>query len=173
MPLKIPNRYKIKTKNTYMKNLMIAGILAVAFTACDSKSNDVEAAKQAAIDSMNNVAALEAKQRTIDSMNAAQSHHHASASSNNNNTGGGNQTATTETEKKKMSNKTKGALIGTGAGIITGAAAGALLNKEDPAKGAVIGGAVGGAVGSGVGYGAGNTIDNKKKKTTTTTTTNP
>lgn len=78
-------------------------------------------------------------------------------------------TGTTTADKKKMSNKTKGALIGTGAGVIAGAAAGAIIGKD--AKSAAIGGAVGGAIGSGVGFGIGAAKD-KKATTTKTTTTN-
>lgn len=73
---------------------------------------------------------------------------------------GSSSTASNETEevkkKKKMSNTTKGILIGTGAGIITGAA----VSKEDRAKGAVIGGIVGAAVGGTTGA----VVDKKKKQ---------
>lgn len=59
-------------------------------------------------------------------------------------------TATTATEKKKgLNNAAKGALIGLG----TGAAAGAIIGKDNRGKGAVIGGvlgAIGGAVGGAV-----------------------
>lgn len=145
-----------------MKQLIIAGALSVMIASCNnSRTAEIERAKQAAIDSMNNVAALQAKQRTIDSMNEVNSRHHHYSNAT---TSQGEATA----EKKGMSNKTKGALIGTGAGVVAGAVAGALINKDDPGKGAVIGGAVGGAVGSGVGYGAGAAKDKKKK-----TTTNP
>ncbi len=144
-----------------MKNLVIIGLVGIMLS-CKNSNNDVEAAKKAAIDSMNNIAALEAKQRTIDSLNLAASHHHSAS--------GNNQTVVTTTEKKKMSNKTKGALIGTGAGILTGVIAGAVIDKENPGQGAAIGGAVGGAVGSGIGYGAGSAKDKKAAKTKTTTT---
>jgi hypothetical protein len=147
-----------------MKHLIVIGALSVMFASCgDSRTAQME--KQAAIDSMNNVAALQAKQRTIDSMNEVNNRHHHYSNST---APQGNGEATAE--KKGMSNKTKGALIGTGAGVVAGAVAGALINKDDPGKGAAIGGALGGAVGSGVGYGAGAAKDKKKK---TTTTTNP
>jgi chromatin remodeling complex protein RSC6 len=74
-------------------------------------------------------------------------------------TSGSSSTASNETEevkKKKMSNTTKGILIGTGAGIITGAA----VSKKDRAKGAVIGGIVGAAVGGTTGA----VIDKKKRQ---------
>ena len=150
-----------------MKHLIVIGALSVMIASCsDSKTAEIERAKQATIDSMNNVAALQAKQRTIDSMEQVNHQHHY------NNSGSTENSQAATAEKKGMSNKTKGALIGTGAGVVAGAVAGALINKDDPAKGAVIGGAVGGAVGSGVGYGAGAAKD-KKKKAATTTTTNP
>ncbi len=144
-----------------MKQLIVIGALSIMMASCNkSRTAELERAKQATIDSMNNVAALQAKQRTIDSMAAADNHRRYANSGSSQN--GGSETTV---EKKGMSNKTKGALIGTGAGVVAGAVAGALINKDDPAKGAAIGGAVGGAVGSGVGYGAGAAKD--KKKTTT------
>lgn len=77
-------------------------------------------------------------------------------------------TGTTAAAKKKMSNTTKGALIGAGAGVVAGAITGAATSK-DKGKGAVIGGLIGGAVGSGVGYGAGAAKDKKAAETKTTT----
>lgn len=64
----------------------------------------------------------------------------------------------TEEEKKKkgLNNAAKGAIIGLG----TGAAAGAVLNKDNRGKGAVIGGVVG-AVGGAVG---GAVLDKRKAK---------
>jgi hypothetical protein len=142
-----------------MKQLIVIGALSVMIASCsDSRTAELERARQATIDSMNNVAALQAKQRTIDSMERVNSHHYSNSGASQANAG------ETNAEKKGMSNKTKGALIGTGAGVVAGAVAGALINKEDPGKGAAIGGALGGAVGSGVGYGAGAAKDKKKKE---------
>ena len=119
----------------------------------------------------------EIRQKTIDSMaevNADQHHSgsgsnsshsttHNSSTSNDNNSGTTNGTNSTAPAKKKgMSNTTKGALIGTGVGIVGGAATGAAVS-DDKVKGAVIGGVVGGAVGSGVGYGIGASKDSKAK----------
>jgi uncharacterized protein YcfJ len=59
-------------------------------------------------------------------------------------------------ERKKWSPQAKGAVIGG----VTGAAAGAIINKRNRAVGGVVGG-VGGAA---VGYGVGKIIDNKQKK---------
>lgn len=61
-----------------------------------------------------------------------------------------------EPVKKKMSNKAKGVLIGTGVGIVTGAA----VSKKDRAKGAVIGG----VIGAGVGLGTGAVLDKRQKE---------
>jgi hypothetical protein len=61
--------------------------------------------------------------------------------------------APAETKKKGWSKAAKGAVIGG----VTGAAAGAIINKKNRAAGAVIGG----AVGAGVGYGIGRAKDKK------------
>jgi outer membrane lipoprotein SlyB len=64
---------------------------------------------------------------------------------------------TTEEKKKKgLNNAAKGAIIGLG----TGAAAGAVINKDNRGKGAVIGGVVG-AIGGAVG---GAVLDKRKAK---------
>ncbi|MES2132908.1 MAG: YMGG-like glycine zipper-containing protein [Bacteroidota bacterium] len=141
-----------------MRNVFVIVSLAVLAACNSSTSNDIELAKKSVLDSVNNAAELQAiKQKTIDSMNQVNTaqHHAVNAA----------VTASHEevTKKKKMSNTTKGALIGTGAGVITGAVAGALLDKDDPAKGAAIGGVIGGAVGSGAGYGVGASKDKKAK----------
>lgn len=63
-------------------------------------------------------------------------------------------TPTSETEQKKgWSKAAKGAVIGG----VTGAAAGAIINKKNRGVGAVIGG----VVGAGVGYGIGRSKDKK------------
>lgn len=63
--------------------------------------------------------------------------------------------ASTPEKKKGLNNAAKGAIIGLG----TGAAAGAIIGKENRGKGAIIGG-VAGAIGGAVG---GAVIDNRKK----------
>ena len=60
--------------------------------------------------------------------------------------------------KKGWSKKKKGAVIGAGAGAVSGA----LLNREHRAGGAV----VGGAVGAGVGYLIGKRADKRNPSTT-------
>ncbi len=73
------------------------------------------------------------------------------------NTTAGTGTVTEEEKKKKgLNNAAKGAIIGLG----TGAAAGAVINKENRGKGAVIGGVIG-AVGGAVG---GAVLDKRKAK---------
>jgi len=54
-----------------MKNILIAGALSMFIVACsDSKTENAEAARQSAIDSMQNISNLQViRQRTIDSMN--------------------------------------------------------------------------------------------------------
>lgn len=72
------------------------------------------------------------------------------------NTAGTNNTsanAPATVQKKGWSKAAKGAVIGG----VTGAAAGAVINKKNRAAGAVIGG----AVGAGVGYGIGRAKDKK------------
>jgi hypothetical protein len=67
------------------------------------------------------------------------------------------KTATPEEKKKKgLNNAAKGAIIGLG----TGAAAGAVINKNNRGKGAVVGGVIG-AIGGAVG---GAVIDKQKEK---------
>jgi outer membrane lipoprotein SlyB len=74
---------------------------------------------------------------------------------------GGTETMTEEEKKKKgINNTAKGALIGAGAGAVGGA----IINKKNPGKGAVIGG----VVGAGAGAVTGVILDkNKKKKDST------
>jgi len=137
------------------KYLVIFGVLAVA--ACNAKRADDSANRE-----------NEIRQRTIDSIDAVNSsqNHHSNVTNNYYSSPGNNtvheNTSAEPVKKKGMSNTTKGALIGTGAGIATGAATGAAVSK-DKGKGAIIGGVVGGAVGSGVGYGVGAHKDKKEK----------
>ena len=69
-----------------------------------------------------------------------------------------NSVTPTETapEKKGWSRAAKGAVIGG----VTGAAAGAIIDKKNRAAGAVIGG----VAGAGVGYGIGRSIDKKHQR---------
>lgn len=149
------------------KYLMIFSVLAFTFTACtNSKTKEEEALEAAKTEAM-------IHQRIIDSMAIVnlEANQQINSAPQSINAGSKSQQTSSKTEqaaaKKGMSNRTKGALIGTGAGIVAGAVTGAAAS-DDKVKGAVIGGAVGGAVGSGVGYGIGADKDkkegNKKKK---------
>jgi len=86
----------------------------------------------------------------------------ATASPGNDKTGTAPETkkdepvATEEKKKKGMSNAAKGAIIGAGAGAVGGA----IINKENRGKGAIIGG----AVGAGAGAVTGVILDKRKKK---------
>lgn len=135
-----------------MKKYLIA-LSVLAVVACNNSRKAEEQANRE----------NEVRQRTIDSIETvrANQHHYSSASSDN--SAPAEHTGTEAEKKKGMSNTTKGALIGTGAGIATGAATGAAVNSKDRGKGALIGGVVGGAVGSGVGYGVGAHKDKKEK----------
>lgn len=135
----------------------------LAFVACNDSKKAEEQAREAANHEN------EIRQRTIDSMAAVNSktnHSDVNHSSNNSsasttsNDATNNNTSAAPAKKKGMSKTTKGALIGTGVGIIGGAVTGAAVSK-DKGKGAVVGGIIGGAVGSGVGYGAGAKKDHK------------
>lgn len=158
-----PNILKIKA----MRNLVIAiASSALIFASCqsnDEKAAAIGDAKQATIDSMNAVSV--AKQQVIDSVNAEKAKHksHSSQASNGSysnsssadNSAASAPAATTTTKKKGWSHTAKGAVVGAGAGAITGA----LVNK-DHLKGA----AIGTVIGAGVGAGTGAIVDHAKKK---------
>lgn len=137
------------------KYLMIFSVLA--FVAC----NNSQKMEDQAVETTQRE--NEVRQRTIDSMAAIKNEanhpvvhstteHHTNTTNSENS--GVNEQTTEPTKRKGMSNTTKGALIGTGVGIVGGAVTGA-ATSEDKGKGAVTGGVIGGAVGSGVGYGIG------------------
>ncbi len=133
------------------KYLMFVSVLAVI--ACNnSKKAEEQANRENAV-----------RQRTIDSIAAARENQQHYSAAETAPAAPADHTSTEPEKKKGMSNTTKGALIGTGAGIATGAATGAAVNSKDRGKGAIIGGVVGGAVGSGVGYGIGAHKDKKEK----------
>lgn len=149
-------------KLNVMKNVLYIALVAFAFTSCrDTKAENVALDQQRELDSIKVVMKEQKeaaeKQKTIDSMNAivaekeaAANARVASASARNNAT-----TTTTETKKKGWSSTAKGAVIGAGAGAITGAAV-----SKKKGQGAIIGGLAGAAVGAGTGA----IIDDGKKK---------
>lgn len=135
-----------------MKKYLIA-LSVLAVVACNnSRKADEQANRE-----------NEIRQRTIDSLETARANERHASAVHTETTAPADHTSTEAEKKKGMSNTTKGALIGTGAGIATGAATGAAVNSKDRGKGAIIGGVVGGAVGSGVGYGIGAHKDKKEK----------
>lgn len=154
-----------------MKQIFVAFAVAVALFSCSSHAENaaaIESAKKATIDSMNNVSAI--KQEVVDSMNALKGrpvHSRESAGTQYTNEG---TPAVANTEapaaapapapaKKKgwksWSHTAKGAVVGAGAGAVTGA----IVNK-DRVKGA----AIGTLIGAGVGAGTGAIVDHSKKK---------
>lgn len=149
--------YKFKSENI-MKNLFYIAVMAVVFSACkDTAAEGVALEQQREIDSMKVVMKQQeeeaAKQKTIDSMNAIVAASEAKAAQ----VAAANKTApvTAEQKKKGWSATAKGAVIGAGAGAITGAAV-----SKKKGEGAIIGGLAGAAVGAGTGA----IIDGKKKK---------
>jgi hypothetical protein len=144
-----------------MKKLLFMIIIAALVIGCKSKARqeaEVLQAKQMTIDSIAkaeeaNVKAEEARKRTIDSMNAV-----AASRTKVERvyvTPSGTTTTTTTTKKKGWNSTLKGAVIGAGAGAITGA----MVDKKK-GRGAVIGG----LLGAGAGAGVGAIIDGKEKK---------
>lgn len=141
-----------------MKKLLYVAFIAVVFSACkDTAAESAAIKQQREIDSMKVVMKQQeealAKQRTIDSMNAIVAATQARAAQ----TAAANKaTAVTPEQKKKgWSSTAKGAVIGAGAGAITGAAV-----SKKKGQGAIIGGLAGAAVGAGTGA----IIDGEKKK---------
>ncbi|MCW3465987.1 YMGG-like glycine zipper-containing protein [Chitinophaga nivalis] len=167
-----------------MKQLSVALAATVILFSCQQHTDTataVENAKRATIDSMNAINTV--KQQVIDSMNAIKDNkdtrnHFSTAGTNNyynsrhnhttapqGNSSEVSQPAAVATatpapapavkKKKGWSHTAKGALVGAGAGAITGA----FLNK-DRAKGAIIGS----LIGAGTGAATGAIIDHQKKK---------
>lgn len=153
-----------------MKQIVLALATVVTLFACNSNSADtaaaVEKAKKETLDSINAVNV--AKQQVIDSMNAihhsARKGHPVEAPTRNNyaapNTVAADNTpapapAPAPQKKKGWSHTAKGAVVGAGAGAITGA-----IVNPDRVKGA----AIGAIVGAGVGAGTGAIVDHAKKK---------
>lgn len=157
-----------------MKHILIVASLVVATMGCNNSGNTnekIQAARQAAIDSVNRVVEIERmKQATIDSMNLVREMELAEATT-------ANKTKETvvyrdgsyansgytpvsygpaATGKKRMSNAAKGALIGAGVGALTGVA----IAKDKKGKGALIGAGVGAAAGAVTGV----IVDKQKKK---------
>ncbi|GAB3516065.1 YMGG-like glycine zipper-containing protein [Emticicia fontis] len=153
-----------------MKNVIIFVSLAAAAMGCNNGTNSnkqIQAAKKAAVDSVNRVVEIERmKQATIDSMNLIREQEQQIAEAKTANTStktketviyrdGGYSNAngsgytpvsynSTAPAKKKMNPAVKGALIGTGVGALAGVA----IAKDKKGKGALIGAAAGAAAGA-------------------------
>jgi len=144
-----------------MKKLLIALAATAVFASCHNNADNaaaIESAKQAAIDSMSMV---NAKKDQIETETKAASHKKRStaapAASSENSTASTSSAGTAAPAKKKgWSHTAKGAVVGAGAGAITGA----VVNKNDRVKGA----AIGTIVGAGMGAGIGAIVDHEKKK---------
>lgn len=145
-----------------MKQIFLALATSAVLFSCHNSADQaaIEAAKQEAVDSVTTANAI--KQQVIDSMKevkaAARERHAAVASqssSANTSTSEAPATTTTTTKKKGWSHTAKGAVVGAGAGAITGA-----LVNPDHVKGA----AIGTLIGAGVGAGTGAIVDHAKKK---------
>lgn len=131
-------------------------IIAALIIGCKSKAKqeaEVLQAKQMTIDSI--AKAEDIKKRTIDSMNMAAASKEKERVVVVRQSPSGTTTTTTTTQKKGWNSTLKGAVIGAGAGAITGA----MVDKKK-GRGAVIGG----LLGAGAGAGVGAIIDGKEKK---------
>lgn len=146
-----------------MKQIVVVLATAVVLFSCKSNADNaaaIESAKKAAIDSMNTVSAI--RQEVVDSMKAVKANHTQQAASGNettpavvNTTEPAPAPAPQKKGWKSWSHTAKGAVVGAGAGAVTGA----IVNK-DRVKGA----AIGTLIGAGVGAGTGAIVDHSKKK---------
>ncbi len=143
-----------------MKTLLFVMLAATMTVSCVSKQKQDQATEAAAaqakavtIDSVNTA---NQQEKTIDSLKTVVDEKEQVKQAAEDKPVVQTQTpATTETNKKGWNSTTKGAVIGAGAGGITGA----MVAKH---KGA--GAVVGGLLGAGVGAGTGAVIDGSKKK---------
>jgi YMGG-like Gly-zipper len=153
------------------KEVQQAKTMAIDSMKMETKIKD---AKQEVIDSMRMEAQIQtAKQFTRDSLKDANKpkvyatkKHYNSAAESYVSRNPNNEVYTTPTEnapvyksvkkKRRISRPVEGALIGAGVGAVSGA----IINKNNRGKGAIIGG----VIGAGVGAGAGLIIDKKEKE---------
>lgn len=139
-----------------MKNLIVVLMITCIFSACNNSQQQALETykKQRTIDSLN---ALMAEQKIIDSMKAVKisSEKTRVSSADHGAVSNQNTDPAPAPKKKGWSSAAKGAVIGAGAGAITGA-----IISDNKGKGAI----VGGLIGAGVGAGTGAIIDNSKKR---------
>jgi hypothetical protein len=157
-----------------MKQVFVALATAVVLFSCKSNADTgtaIENARKETIDSINNADAISAtRKKVIDSMQALKRGHEknspvvrsndnaytaAPITNNTSNNTAAPAPAPAPKKKKGWSHTAKGAVVGAGAGAITGA----FLNK-DHLKGA----AIGTLIGAGIGAGTGAIVDHQKKK---------
>lgn len=144
-------------KNTTDTSVVVAKVVTPADTAGLAA---FKAEKQARYeDSLKNVGA--AREREVSKTKtvyvaARPKSSYSSSGSNTSNAASGYGSSAYPVAKKKSHAARNGALIGAGAGAITGA----LVTKKNKGVGALIGGVAGGAAG----FGVGKIIQNKKEK---------
>ncbi|HTL10391.1 MAG TPA: hypothetical protein VL307_19085 [Chitinophagaceae bacterium] len=149
-----------------MKQVLLIAMISSSLLACNSgadKAAQAEAAKQRTIDSLNTALV---KQRAIDSVklsqeriekkNAQVARNRANESAQASGSGNLETTSSQPAKKKGLSHTAKGAIVGAGAGAITGA----IINHDDRVKGA----AIGTVLGAGIGAGTGAIVDKSVKK---------
>ena len=137
------------------KVIFLASVLAI-FASCKPNVNneaaELAALKQILTDSINQANTIAQQKKTIDSLKMVSAKPAVTKTVIVEGTSPQPEVKSVSKSKKKMSNTTKGALIGVGVGVVTGAA-----TSKDKVKGAIIGGVIGGAAGAG----AGAVIDKK------------
>jgi len=156
-----------------MKKVMSILLITISFIACNSKAEKEAAvlqAKQMTLDSMNAVAEKQKsidsmnaeKQGTIDSMKNVETQNNEMRSERMSERGNGASRTTNTSSSTTVSHKRKGlsptatgALVGAGAGAITGA-----MVDHKKGEGAIVGGLIGAAAGAGTGA----IITSEKKK---------
>ncbi len=138
------------------KVIFLAGILAIMASCKPNVNNDaaeLSALKQILTDSINQANTIAQQKRTIDSLKRVSAKLAVTKTVMVEGNSPKPEVKSVSKTNKKMSNTTKGALIGVGVGVVTGAA-----TSKDKVKGAILGGVIGGAAGAG----AGAVIDKKK-----------
>ncbi len=140
-----------------MKNILMVCAVIFGITACNTQARQKAAVMQAKQQTIDSIAFAETiKKRTIDSMNTVAAERAREKKVVVVEKQNAAETASaTEKTQKGWSTTLKGAVIGAGAGAVTGA----MVDKKK-GEGAI----AGGVLGAGAGAGVGAIIDHKKKK---------
>lgn len=165
-----------------MKSLVVIIAATALLLACNGSANQqaaAEKARQQTIDSLNLVLskqkAVDSMQRINDSLQLAKAKtvekntrsgvHSTNAREAGTGSGSGEMSTTSSqaAKKKGWSHTAKGAVVGAGTGAITGA----IINKDHPGQGAIIGTVIGAGVGAGTGLIVDKSVKKKKKKAAT------